>query len=67
LRIKRFLDPTVYINISSKHKPDDAPEGCENWFVLINAPANEGQDWDKLIQDLRQQVIDKVSEYYLVT
>lgn len=58
---KIFNDPTVYINISSKHKPDDAPEGCENWFVLINAPANEGQDWDKLIQDLRQQVIQKVS------
>jgi phytoene desaturase len=32
-------DPTVYIHISSKIIPDDAPEGCENWFVMINAPA----------------------------
>lgn len=54
-------DPTVYINITSKLKPDDAPEGCENWFVLINAPANEEQNWDKIIADTRQNVIQKVS------
>lgn len=54
-------DPTVYINITSKLKPDDAPEGCENWFLLINAPANEGQNWDKIIADTRQNVIQKVS------
>lgn len=33
-------DPTVYVNISSKHTPTDAPEGGENWFVMINAPGN---------------------------
>lgn len=54
-------DPTIYINITSKLKPDDAPKGCENWFVLINAPANEGQNWDKIIADTRQNVIQKVS------
>lgn len=54
-------DPTVYINITSKLKPDDAPEGCENWFVLINAPANEGQNWDEIIADTRQNMIQKVS------
>lgn len=31
-------DPTVYIYISSKFSPGDAPEGKENWFVMINAP-----------------------------
>jgi phytoene desaturase len=56
-----FSDPTVYINITSKHKADDAPEGCENWFVLINAPANSGQDWDKIIATLRQNVIAKIN------
>jgi phytoene desaturase len=55
-----YQDPTVYINITSKHKPDDAPEGCENWFVLINAPANEGQDWDKIIAETKQNVIQKI-------
>jgi phytoene desaturase len=55
-----YHDPTVYINITSKHKTDDAPEGCENWFVLINAPANEGQDWDKIIAETKQNVIHKI-------
>ena len=56
-----YSDPTVYLNISSKLKPDDAPEGCENWFVMINVPANIGQDWDKLIADARANIIAKLS------
>jgi len=31
-------DPTVYMYISSKFAPNDAPKGSENWFVMINAP-----------------------------
>ena len=56
-----FHDPTVYINVTSKHKPDDAPEGCENWFVLINAPANEGQNWDEIIAQTKANVLKKIS------
>ncbi|MCU0446682.1 MAG: phytoene desaturase family protein [Microscillaceae bacterium] len=56
-----YHDPTVYINITSKEKPDDAPEGCENWFVMVNAPHNSGQDWDTLIQTLRQNILKKLS------
>ncbi|WP_435353696.1 1-hydroxycarotenoid 3,4-desaturase CrtD [Emticicia sp. SJ17W-69] len=56
-----YHDPTIYLNITSKYKKDDAPEGCENWFVLINAPANEGQDWEKIIAETRQNVINKLS------
>jgi phytoene desaturase len=54
-------DPTVYVNITSKHKPDDAPEGGENWFVMINAPNNDGQDWEVLIHRTRTQVLTKLS------
>ncbi|ADI15351.1 phytoene desaturase family protein [Truepera radiovictrix] len=32
-------DPTLYVSISSKSEVGDAPPGCENWFVLVNAPA----------------------------
>ncbi|MEC9487624.1 MAG: phytoene desaturase family protein [Prosthecochloris sp.] len=33
-------EPTIYIASTSKHpKSTDAPEGCENWFVMVNAPA----------------------------
>ena len=33
-------EPTLYLSISSKSQPQDAPAGCENWFVMANAPAN---------------------------
>jgi len=55
-------DPTVYVNISSKHTPTDAPEGMENWFVMINAPSDSGQDWDKLIKQIRTAAIAKISD-----
>jgi len=35
-------DPTIYIYISSKFSPGDAPKGMENWFVMINAPNSSG-------------------------
>ncbi|TGE20747.1 phytoene desaturase [Hymenobacter aquaticus] len=54
-------DPTVYVNITSKHTPTDAPPGHENWFVMVNVPHNQGQDWDALIQKTRRAVLDKVS------
>jgi phytoene desaturase len=56
-----YHDSTVYVNISSKLKADDAPEGCENWFVMINVPANNGQDWDAMITTARQNILQKLS------
>ncbi len=43
-------DPAIYVHI-----PDDptvAPEGCQSWFVLVNAPRHDvtnraGVDWTK--------------------
>ncbi len=55
-------DPTVYINISSKLQPQDAPTGCENWFTLINVPNNTGQDWDELIVEARSAILQKISK-----
>ncbi|MDN3551387.1 1-hydroxycarotenoid 3,4-desaturase CrtD [Mucilaginibacter aquaedulcis] len=56
-----YHDPTVYLNISSKYKPDDAPEDCENWFTMINVPANTGQNWDSLITEARQNILKKLN------
>lgn len=53
-------DPTVYVNISSKEKNSDAPEGKENWFVMINAPANTGQDWEVMKQKAKRAIIQKL-------
>jgi len=56
-----YNDPTVYINITSKVCNKDAPEGCENWFVMINAPANYGQDWENFRQIARKNILKKLS------
>jgi phytoene desaturase len=32
-------EPTLYLCITSKTDASHAPEGCENWFVMVNAPA----------------------------
>lgn len=54
-------DPTVYINITSKIEPSDAPEGGENWFVMINAPAVTGQAWDAMIESARRNILAKLN------
>lgn len=55
-------DPTIYINITSKCDPADAPEGMENWFVMVNVPANRGQDWESIRHRLRETVITRISK-----
>lgn len=54
-------DPSVYINITQKCDPADAPEGSENWFTMINVPYDSGQDWDALIARAREQILQKLS------
>lgn len=55
-------DPTVYINITSKLQPADAPGDGENWFVMINVPHDSGQDWDEEIKRARQNIIRKINK-----
>ncbi len=54
-------DPTIYINITSKKLKEDAPEGKENWFVMINVPSVYGQDWDTMIAEARKHILSKLS------
>ena len=54
-------DPTVYINITSKMESLQAPEGKENWFVLVNAPANTGQNWEEARKTIRGNIINKLN------
>jgi phytoene desaturase len=53
-------DPTVYINITSKELPEDAPEGHENWFVLMNVKADPDLWTDDAVEKLKAEVLDKV-------
>jgi phytoene desaturase len=55
-------DPTIYLNISSKERPEDAPSYGENWFVMVNAPANEGQNWELLEKETRKKVLSRLSK-----
>ncbi len=56
-----FNDPTVYVNITAKMEKGHAPAGCENWFVMVNAPANTGQNWQQLRDDCRKAIVAKLS------
>jgi phytoene desaturase len=56
-----FNDPTVYVNITSKMEVGQAPDGKENWFVLVNAPANTNQNWEVNKEQLKRNVIKKIS------
>ena len=53
-------DPTIYVNISSKDIPDHAPINKENWYVMINVPWNENQDWVQKTEKLKRLVIKKI-------
>ena len=54
-------DPTIYINISKKDVKDHAPKDKENWYVMINVPWNEDQNWDIKKSQLRKNVINKIN------
>ncbi|MCM3745886.1 phytoene desaturase family protein [Paenibacillus pasadenensis] len=54
-------DPTVYVGISSKSDPSQAPEGCENWFVLTHVPPLQpGESWEEHRSRYRELVLDKL-------
>ena len=56
-----YDDPTVYINITSKMSKNDAPNNCENWFVMINTPNDIGQNWEEIIVSARKNIIKKIN------
>ena len=58
---KIYNDPTVYINITSKEEPGKAPAGCENWFVMINMPANTEYDASEMIAAAKRNIIGKLN------
>lgn len=52
---------TYYINISKKINEGDAPDGCENWYVLVNAPNLQGQDCYAMQQKVRKKLLAKLA------
>jgi phytoene dehydrogenase-like protein len=33
----------------------------ENWFVMVNAPVNQGQDWDALAAGARKVILQRLN------
>jgi phytoene desaturase len=57
-----YSDPTIYVNITAKCEPGtQAPAGKENWFVMVNAPAHVGQNWDEVREIYRVAILQKLS------
>lgn len=58
--------PTVYVAITSKSDPGHAPPGCENWFVLVNAPAlGPHFDWAAQAPAYRERVLQTLAGFGL--
>jgi phytoene desaturase len=55
-------DPTIYINITSKINSQHAPKDCENWFVMVNTPANLEIDNQDNIEKIKKVIIKKIEE-----
>ncbi|MDP4550076.1 phytoene desaturase family protein [Alkalihalobacillus macyae] len=54
-------DPTVYIGVSSKSDPSQAPEGKENLFVLTHVPPLQpGESFEEYRGKYREIVLDKL-------
>ncbi len=56
-------EPTIYAAVHSKADPDRAPPGCENWFVLVNAPAltPDGRvNWPAVAQTYGDRIIARL-------
>lgn len=56
-----YNDPTVYINITSKCEAGLAPPGKENWFVMVNVPADSGQNWNAYKQEAKANILAKLN------
>ncbi len=54
-------DATIYVAITSKSDPEHAPEGCENWFVLLNMPyLTHAVNWKEALPRVRAAALDKL-------
>lgn len=52
-------DPTIYACISSRTDSSQAPDGDENWFVLVNTPPSAEVD----TEDYRDLVLRRLAEH----
>jgi diapolycopene oxygenase len=61
--LQAVTDPTIYVTISSKSDPSQAPEGMENWFVLVNAPPTGRVNWQDYGETYSNLILEKLATY----
>ena len=57
------VDPTLYVCASSVTDPSQAPEGCENWFVLVNVPPSSAVDWEAEAEPYRDHLLERLAAH----
>jgi len=58
-------EPTIYLCITSKTDTHHAPDGHENWFILVNAPAlSDKYNWKTHRQAYRDKILDILATKY---
>lgn len=56
-------DPTIYVANTSATDPGDAPDGCANLFILVNAPyLTDDQNWKNIANSYTRFLINKLEE-----
>jgi len=59
-------NPTIYVCATTRTDETQAPENCENLFVLVNAPYTNRQiDWTKEARFYRDRIIEKLENFGL--
>lgn len=57
-------EPTIYLAITSKTDVQHAPTGHENWFILVNVPAEDGSlDWRAFAPHYRDQILAQLAQF----
>ncbi|MBG0817167.1 NAD(P)/FAD-dependent oxidoreductase [Planomonospora sp. ID82291] len=55
-------DPTVYVGCSAVDDPSQAPEGCENWTMLVNVPARDPGRWPMSPRAYQDLVLERLAD-----
>ncbi|MEY4529795.1 MAG: hypothetical protein RLZZ156_516 [Deinococcota bacterium] len=55
-------EPTIYVCISSKTDASQAPDGCENWFILVNAPPTGQVDWTVQAPKYAAEILEQLAK-----
>jgi len=58
------MNPTIYVCAVSRTDETQSPKGCENLFVLVNAPYTSSQTvWKKEVKNCRDLIVKKLETF----